>query len=106
MTTTASPDTFDRNDSPDRSGTLDDPLFERPWTGREVCLFLSCSERSLRYLVASESGFPRPVRVGKSPRWSPRAIRVWVENGGAFDDVVGEDAEKVPVVTRGRRLVT
>ena len=55
-----------------------DPL----WSMNDISTYLSVDRRTVERLRASGK-FPAPTLVvGRLPRWSPRTVRDWAENGG------------------------
>lgn len=49
------------------------------WSVRDVAGFFGVSSRTVRRMVEREPGFPRPVRVLGSIRWSVGEVRAWWE---------------------------
>jgi excisionase family DNA binding protein len=55
---------------------------DRLWSIDDLAAYLNVSRRAVERLK-SAGRLPRPVVIGRRcPRWSPEAIREWIERGG------------------------
>jgi predicted DNA-binding transcriptional regulator AlpA len=61
------------------------PAEETAWDQTDVAHYLKASVRHVFDVRREDPSFPRPVQVGRSLRWSPRAVPDWLERGGAVE---------------------
>jgi excisionase family DNA binding protein len=57
-------------------GTDAEPL----WKAAQVARALAISTRTV-YIMSQRGELPS-VKIGRSVRWDPRAVRQWISNGG------------------------
>lgn len=77
---------------------------EKMLSPNELAEVLDISRRHLDDLRREDPTFPRPLMLGRLPRWSPVVIRQWTEGAAALavsDDEPEVDAQ--PTAPRSER---
>lgn len=61
------------------------PAEETAWDQTDVARYLKVSVRHVFDVRREDRSFPQPVQVGRSLRWSARAVPDWLERGGTVE---------------------
>lgn len=51
---------------------------DRLWTIRDIAQYTGYHENFV-YPLKDRTDFPRPIQIGKHPRWKPEEVKKWAE---------------------------
>ena len=80
----------------------DEPI-EKLLSPTALAVLLDISRRHLDDLRREDSTFPKPVMLGRLPRWRPTAIRRWLDGSAEPSDAALIEPSPAQAVPRARR---